>query len=305
VQSQQISTYTWVSSSSNPSAPGQSVTFTANVSGMSSGTPTGTVTFSVDGTPVDIEQVSPGSYSGQGQASFTTSALLVGTHQVTAVYSGDTSFAGSSSYPITQTVQLATTSTYLIVNPSTAAPGQAITFTADVSGSNAGALTGSVTFYAGTVELGSVTLLPSMAGQAVLTISTLAVGTYQVTAVYSGDTADAGSSSAPLTVTVQAASTMTSLNVGQGTATLGQPITFTATVTGSGGNTPTGTVTFLDGQNGPVLGIADLVFGMMGEQATLTISTLTMGDHDIFADYNGDMTDASSWAGPAAIVITS
>jgi hypothetical protein len=174
-----------------------------------------------------------------------------------------------------------------------------------VSWSGSQVVTGSVTFYAGSVELGSVTLTPSMAGQAVLTVSNLAVGTYQVTAVYSGDAANNGSTSMAQTVTVQLAATQTTLNVGTGTATLGQAITFIATVTGTGGNTPTGTVTFLDGQYGPVLGIADLVFGSMGEQATLTISTLALGDHDIFADYNGDAVDAISWDGPGAVVVTS
>jgi hypothetical protein len=40
-----------------------------------------------------------------GQASFTTSSLPVGTLSITVVYSGDTHYTGSTSPPLTQTVQ--------------------------------------------------------------------------------------------------------------------------------------------------------------------------------------------------------
>ena len=78
-----------MSSSANPSTVGQPVTFTAVVTAPSyQGTPTGTVTFTIDGqaqTPVTLALV-----GGSDQAQFTTSTLAAGSHTVSAAYSGDT-----------------------------------------------------------------------------------------------------------------------------------------------------------------------------------------------------------------------
>src|SRR5262249_30204196 len=86
-------TTTTVASSANPSAFGQSATFTATVSGIATtaSMPTGTVTFTVDG----IVQAPIG--LSNGQASITIAALGVGDHTVTAVYNGDGSFSSSKS----------------------------------------------------------------------------------------------------------------------------------------------------------------------------------------------------------------
>jgi hypothetical protein len=62
----------------------------------------------------------------------------------------------------------------------------------------------------------------------------------------------------------------------------GQPVTFTATVTASGGGTPTGSVTFLD--LGTPLGTVPLD---SNGQATLTTSSLSAGTHSITAVYLG------------------
>src|SRR5262249_28285249 len=76
------------------------------------GTPTGTVTF-MDGTtplgtPVTLNN---------GQATFMTANLTGGTHTITAVYSGDTNFGGSTSSPLTQTVNRINTTTTLVTAP--------------------------------------------------------------------------------------------------------------------------------------------------------------------------------------------
>jgi hypothetical protein len=84
-------TTTGVASSLNPSVFGNSVTFTAAVSVNSpgGGTPTGTVTFWIDGSPL-----SPITLSG-GTAMYTTNALSAGIHRVIADYSGDNNFLTS------------------------------------------------------------------------------------------------------------------------------------------------------------------------------------------------------------------
>jgi len=76
--------------SANPSLFGQSVIFSATVTGTSVTTPTGQVGFVIDGgTPISVTLIS-------GRASFSTASLAVGTHAVVARYSGDTSHASSS-----------------------------------------------------------------------------------------------------------------------------------------------------------------------------------------------------------------
>lgn len=87
-------------SSTNPSASGQPVTFTDTVCGA---TPTGSVTFADGGTTLGTGALAPGGGSGCSQATFTTSSLAVGSHSITATYSGDSKNAASSA-ALTQTV---------------------------------------------------------------------------------------------------------------------------------------------------------------------------------------------------------
>ena len=91
-------TTTALSSSSNPSAYGQAVTFTAAVTSAGP-TPTGKVWFE-DGT-TGIATVT---LSG-GVATFTKSKLAVGTHPITAEYLGDSANAKSTSAVLNQVVQ--------------------------------------------------------------------------------------------------------------------------------------------------------------------------------------------------------
>ena len=96
------STSTAVTSSSNPSLAGQSVTFTATITTSGLGALAGTVTFK-DG----AASLGSGSVSG-GVATFTTSALAVGAHAITAEFSGSSGFDASVSAPLTQTVAIGT-----------------------------------------------------------------------------------------------------------------------------------------------------------------------------------------------------
>ena len=94
-------TATSLTSSANPVNLGQSVTFTAMVAptGGATGTPTGTVQFEDNGTDLG----SPVTLDGSGQAAYTTSSLTTnGT--ITAAYSGDTTFSGSTSTGLSETV---------------------------------------------------------------------------------------------------------------------------------------------------------------------------------------------------------
>ena len=96
-------TTTTLTSSAQPASSGQAVTFTATVTPSSgSGMPTGTVTFTVDGTPqvpVTLSEV-----GGHAIASLTDSSLALGTHTITASYGGDSRFALSAAQSLTQVV---------------------------------------------------------------------------------------------------------------------------------------------------------------------------------------------------------
>ena len=81
-----------VATSLNPSPQGQAVIVTATVNHPSSSlTPTGTITFTVNGANPHVVTV-----DSLGQASVTLSTLAAGTQTIAASYSGDGNFAASS-----------------------------------------------------------------------------------------------------------------------------------------------------------------------------------------------------------------
>jgi hypothetical protein len=278
-------TSTSLNSSPNPSSLGQTVTLSATVTPVppASGTPTGTVTFR-DGAAALATVPLVG-----GSASFNTSTLTVGSHSLTAVYNGSASFAASTSAVRTQVVNPGNTTTSLTSSPNPSTVGQTVTLSSTVSpvAPASGIPTGSITFRDGATTLGVVALVN---GSASLSISTLTVGSHSLTAVYSGSTTFAASTSPTVTQIVNApaaAATSTSLTSSPNPSTFGQTVTLSSTVT-SGAGVPTGTVTFRDGAT--VLGTATLVNG----SASLSISTLAVGSHPLTALYGGSATFAAS-----------
>lgn len=87
-----------LSADNNPAAVGQTVTFTAAVDSKSLGTLTGTVQF-FDGATL----LGSGTLTA-GVATFSTTALTLGSHDITAVYSGDANFGGSTSAVLTEVI---------------------------------------------------------------------------------------------------------------------------------------------------------------------------------------------------------
>src|SRR5262249_50099954 len=125
------------------------------------------------------------------------------------------------------------------VSASLVVHGQPITLTATVSGSNT---TGTVTF-TGVASPAPVVPLDTN-GVATWTSSSLPVGSYSPSAVYSGDSSSAASSGAASFI-VSLPLTQTELAVSAVETPVGQAVTLTATVTGiPGGPTPTGSVAF-------------------------------------------------------------
>lgn len=277
-------TITSVTSSVNPSVVGQAVAFTATVVGAS-GTPTGTVVFR-DGTTV----LGSAALADDGTATFTTAGLAVGTHSITAAYQGDDEFAASTASAIEQAVNPAGTATELSSSANPSLEGDAVTFTATVTAAAPGAGTpgGDVEIRDGAAVLGTVELDES--GTATFSTSDLAVGTHPITAVYVGSASFAASTSAAIDQVVESnplLATSTSLTSSTNPSTVGQTVTFTATVA-AGESTPTGTVQLLDGATS--LGSKPLV----GGTAAFDVTGLGVGDHQLTAVYSGDDTHATS-----------
>lgn len=262
-----------LSSNANPSIVNQSVTFTAAVSGPP-GIPTGTVTFLDNGALLGTATL-----NASGQATLSSTTLLVGIHAITVTYSGDTNYSPSISDNLLQVVgsPSATIGLTSSQNPSTAL--QSVTFTATLS-SPLGTPTGSVTFADNGIDLGTVSLDAN--GQATFSTATLAAGQHLITASYSGDSSFSPGSSDVLVQEVTGLLPTVQLTSSQNPAAGGQPVTLTATVSSPGG-TPTGYAIFWDGYD--FLGFDTL--DALGT-ATLTTSTLTPGTHSLQVSYSGD-----------------
>ena len=159
-------------------AVSQSITLTASIATGSNGAgPTGTVSFMAGGKTIGTGPVTgtAGVLTGtgtpaSGTASASVSFTAAGAQSVTAVYSGDGNYAGSTSAAITVTVTGGTQATTTVVTPSamSIASGGSVTFTAKVTGTtnNAAGPTGTVQFMNGTTALGTAATCMPTAGTA-------------------------------------------------------------------------------------------------------------------------------------------
>jgi len=280
-------------SNPNPSTYGTPVTLIVAVAPTGTATATGTVSI-LDG----AQQIGTSALASRtGQTTFTTSTLGVGTHSITAVYPGDLNYGPATSAPVAQIVNQAQTATSVSAVPNPGIAGGSVALTAVIKvTAGVSAPSGAVTFSSGANTLGSATVGAN--GTATLNMK-FAVGTYSIVATYAGDANDAGSVSAPAALTVQIATTATTLTVSPNPAIVQSPASFVVKVTGNGG-VPAGSVTF--SADGASIGTAAL--DATGT-ATLAYSALSPGTHSITASYAGDANDSAS-ASPAVslVVIT-
>jgi hypothetical protein len=168
----------------------------AGVSGK--GIATGTVSFSdtFNGTTTTLPSAR---LNSQGNALVPETNLAVGSHTLTATYSGDPSFTGNTAPAVTVTVSKGQTQTILFI-PTGAPPSSAVTLQALVFANGVGGPTGTVQFVGGSTAIGSPV---KVIGQvATLTVPQLPNGPTSITAVYSGDSNFNGSTSTPQTITI-------------------------------------------------------------------------------------------------------
>ncbi len=261
--------------------------------------PTGTVTLS-DGAGTTATATLPGTGD---TLSIPLSGLSVGTHTFVATYSGDanyvpavpsTPYSTTSTYVITvNSGSLPTTSTTLAGVPSGTTYGTTFTLTATVSGSSP---TGNVQFV---VNGATYAMAPLSSGAAQATLS-LPIGSYTISAVYSGDSANAGSKSSSSTLLVSAAGTTTSLSAGTTTTTEGVPVQFTATVSSAAG-VPTGTVNFtytVAGSSTPSAAVS----AALTNGVAVTSLNLPTGTDSVTATFVASGNYATSSSSPAIAI---
>ena len=274
-----VSTTTSVISSVNPSVSGESVTFTATVSAdaPSSATPVGSVEF-FDGV---TSLGAPVALDSSGQAQLSTSTLAVGSHDITAVFTDSGDFDGSTSPVLTQTVNLASTTT--TVTGSTPDPS--------VVGQDYSVSVGVVAVAPGTgVPTGTVHVSDSDGNGCDVTLGggsgscmlpSDSAGSKTLDAHYQGDASFDTSDATAATHEVDAAATTTVVASNLNPSVFGQDVTFTATVSADSPSTatPVGLIQFkIDGID---FGAQVPVDG--SGHAAVHTSALSVGGHSVQA----------------------
>ncbi len=229
---------------------GQTATFTATLtpSLFNVAAATGSITFSINGTPQKPVTLS------NNTATFQISTLSGGVNSISASYSGDINYASTTASAIAVTVAPGTTTTALkieapYINPISSPPGNSVTITATVTPSVAGVVTGNINFVSGATVLGTAALGSATGGTytAELNTSTIPVGSYNVAAVFAGSTNYTGSSSAttPLLISAPGLQLFSSSSTLASTPSTPGSVTLTVrSVSGLGSTAPGVPVTF-------------------------------------------------------------
>lgn len=318
-----------LSSSVNPAVYGAPVTFTVTVTGTGAPgnvLPTGNVTL-IDSAYSQVPLATlPLDATGTVKLSFplltavggTGSTppnpipipyvLSGGTHNISAVYSGDNIYPYTFTSVLPQQIQKAGTA--MAVTSSTTTYG-AINLTASVvvtggsvpcpsitgSQQQDGSPTGSVQFFNGGQSLGSVNLAQGTVAGCV-SVATLSVAQVNgtLTATYSGDgnfnvSTFTSTQTNPQNPSGMQLPTTLTLSATPANPTIVQPVTLTATIgIGDGAMVPTGVVQFFaDGAR--LLGTANVT---ADSRAFITVPGLGGGPHNVNANYSGDVNYSPS-----------
>jgi hypothetical protein len=268
-------TATTATQSSAATSYGDPVTVTATVTSDAGTPPGGLVIFYEGAATVAIIT------AHNGTATWTTSDLGVGTHNITAVYQPSHLYFGSTAAVVTHQVQQRVTTTAIGTSNAAVRFGDAVTFTATVGPAGfVAAATGTISFEVDGVSIGSI---PVTNGSAALVTSVLAPGVHSVVAKYSGDPNFTPSASGVLGETVARARTEVRADLFPNTPVAGQLLVKVAvTVTDHPSLTATGKVTV--SENGATLAEETLI----GGGATVNMPGLPAGHHQLVVSYSGD-----------------
>lgn len=283
---------------------GTDIYFKGTVAGTSGqGTPTGTVTILEDGSTT----LATATLTADGGFLLNSTAISVGTHQITVKYSGDNSFNASTSAATSVTISQGQSETEISIY-GVPAVGNTAPLAVTVAGTGPALPTGTVQFYDNNVAIGSpqTIVYSGLQGsgypQASIQYTYTTAGRHALTATYSGD-----SNYMPVTLTggynltrtitlgntAGSTPTVTTIAMSSGTTlTPGQDMRFVIRVkSGSSSVTtvPTGSVYAIDGT-----GDTDYVNPMTGGVLNGDLYVYTPGTYTLHAYYPGNATFAPS-----------
>jgi len=238
-----------------------------------SGTPTGSITFTDNGVTLTTKSLISGTIN------LTYTGQTVGTHTLTATYVPTGSFAASSA-SCSEVVTALPTTSVLTVSPTTSTYGSPVMLTATVSPTappGPSTPAGVVTFYNGATAVGTGTLA---SGVAILSLSNLPGGSYNLTCSYGGSSIYATSNCNTVPVVINAAATTLTLSSSSNPAAALSPVTFTAHLVTNGQPAPAGNTITLS-LNSQTISLTTDATG----SATYTISTLVPGSYPVTANF--------------------
>lgn len=286
--------------------------------------PTGTITWtdSYNGAPAAPLDGGTFTLNSDGYTEDQVIELTGGTHQLTATYSGDNSFGGSSG---TYTLSVAQAPTQIAPiqtnggsNPVVGQPFQ-VTVNGTGETSTGAAPTGTISFFVGGTQIGSAVNVSGTSGQnganpffsAGENLTILSSGQQTLTAKYSGDSNYAPSNSQSLVLNVLNSVTA-SVTASPSNIIYGNPVTITAIIDTkvSSSNVvlaPSGSVSFASAIQGNLTGTVSMntMTDTNGNWEILaTISVIPSNTEVFFANYTGDNNYASVGAASNLVVVT-
>ncbi len=269
-------------------------TYKATVSAADSSTvSSGTVSFSLDTTP--IAGCVNLSLTAAAAPGCTVTFATDGSSTINASYSGGGNYFESEINVLVQVNFIATTTT--VTGASTVTVHGSRTYTATVTAGGAAVSTGTVTFASpGTC----ISVALNSSGIATCDVTFNSTGSTTILAIYSGDATHATSSGSASVVVGDVASQL--VVSAPGSATPGTPFTVTATAKDSDGNVDTdfvGPLTLSSTPSGAVFGVVSWVEGVGSFTATMGEGTFT-----VTASYSGD-TDFAGTSGSIHVTTAS
>jgi hypothetical protein len=235
-------------------------------------------------------------------ATLNVANLSVGLHQLSAIYTGDNFWTGSTSGYFAETITLAATQTQIVSSANPSVYGQPVTYTVTVTVPFPGTVpaSGQVQISDNHNNIGDP--ISANNGTFNITFNNFTPGVHNIVATFVGNASFASSQSATLPQVVNKAATTTTLAALPNGTTSNQSVTLTAVVnvTSPGVGSPTGTVEFTNTTFNQSLGTAALKLVGGVYVATLTTKQLNQSGSPqvLTATYSGDDNFATSTSNP-------